>query len=234
MQRDGIRVLIPLARRDLWADGMLSATRHEFEGKDKIMQEAIRYDPQTANFSSQLSLLRSEVRDAIEDNRADHVAVYVSAFDEIVTILSQAKDEPMLSSVRWYGNDLTNMVISQNKTAAEFAFSVHFLSPTIGGICEPKYERIKKAIFNETGRESCTLAANDYDALWLITFTYLLTGSNDTKTFKQAFPVVAERYRGQFGWMKLNEAGDLENVPYTIANLEKYGDTFQWAPFAVL
>ncbi|MDD4652997.1 MAG: ABC transporter substrate-binding protein [Methanothrix sp.] len=234
MLRDGIIMLIPLARSDLWADDMLSATKSEFEGKDRIMQEAIRYDPQTTNFSSQLSLLHSEVRDAVESYGADCVAVYVSSFDEIVTILSQAAGDPMLNSVRWYGNDLTNMVISQNKTAAEFALSVHFLSPVIGGICEPKYERIRKAISNETGRQACSLAANDYDALWLITYTYLLTGSNDTKTFKQAFPVVAERYRGIFGRMKLNEAGDLENVPYTLSNLKEDNDTFQWVPYAIL
>lgn len=234
MQRDGIKVLIPLARSDLWADDMLSATKSEFEGEDRTMQEAVRYDPQTANFSSQLSLLRSEVKNAIENQGSDCVAIYVSAFDEIVTILSQAAGDPVLRSVRWYGNDLTNMVISQNETTAEFALSVHFLSPVIGGICEPKYERIKKAIFNETGRQSCSLAANDYDALWLITYTYLLTGSNDTKAFKQAFPVVAEIYRGEFGWMKLNEAGDLENVPYTLANIEKDNDTFQWSTYAIL
>lgn len=234
IQRDGVIVLIPLARRDLWADGMLSATKREFEREDRIMQEAVRYDPQTTNFSSQLILLRSEVKNAVERYGADCVAVYVSAFDEIVTILSQAAGDRVLSSVRWYGNDLTNMIICQNKTAAEFALSVHLLSPVIGGICEPKYERIKKAIFNETGRQTCSLAANDYDALWLITYTYLLTGSNDTKAFKQAFPVVAEIYRGQFGWMKLNKAGDLENVPYTLANIEKDDDTFQWVPYAIL
>jgi branched-chain amino acid transport system substrate-binding protein len=126
MQRDGIKVLIPLARRDLWADGMLSATKSEFEGKGGIVQEAVRYDPQTANFSSHLNSLRSELSSAIMENGADYVAVYVSAFDEIVTILSQAADDPVLSSVRWYGNDLTNAAVSRNKTASEFAFSVHF------------------------------------------------------------------------------------------------------------
>ncbi|MCX6680414.1 MAG: ABC transporter substrate-binding protein [Methanothrix sp.] len=234
MQRDGIKVLIPLARRDLWADGMLSATKSEFEGEDRIMGEAVRYDPETANFSSHLNLLRSEIRSAVNGSSANYVAVYVSAFDEIVTILSQAADDPVLSSVRWYGNDLTNAAVSQNKTAAEFAFSVHFLSPVIGGMCGPKYEQIKKAIFSETGREASSLVANDYDALWLITYTYLLAGSDDANAFKQAFPVVAGRYHGEFGRMALNEAGDLKNVPYTLANLMKDNDTFQWVPYAIL
>jgi branched-chain amino acid transport system substrate-binding protein len=227
-------VIIPLARRDLWAEDILSATKREFEGEGRIMLDAVRYDPQTTSFSSQLSLLRSQVRNAIDSYGEDSIAIYVSAFDEIVTILSQTAEDPMLCSVRWYGNDLTNAAISQNKTAAEFALSVNFLSPVIGGIHGPKYEQIKRAIFNETGHEACSLAANDYDALWLITYTYLLAGSNDAQTFKQAFPVVAERYRGEFGWMKLNDAGDLENVPYTIANLKKDNDTFQWVPYAIL
>jgi branched-chain amino acid transport system substrate-binding protein len=234
MQRDGIKVLIPLARRDLWADDMLNATKREFEGKEGIMLEAVRYDPQTTNFSGQLNLLHTLVENATKGNGTDNVAVYVSAFDEIVTILSQATGDPVLASVRWYGNDLANAAISQNKTAAEFAYSVHFLSPVIGGSCGPKYEQIKKAVFNETGREISSLVANDYDALWLIAYAYLLAGCDDAGALKLAFPEAAKRYRGEFGWMKLNEAGDLKDVPYTIAHLKKDNDTFQWVPYAIL
>jgi len=234
MQNDGIKVLIPLARRDLWADGMLSSTKSEFERDDGIMLEAVRYNPQTTNFSSDLNLLRSEIRRAVKGNGAHYVAVYVSAFDEIVTILSQAVGDPVLSSVRWYGNDLSAVAISQNRTAGEFADSTHFLSPVFGGMAGPKYEQIKNAVFNETGREASPFATNDYDALWLITFTYLLAGSDDAEDFKLAFPLVAGRYRGEFGWMKLNGAGDLNDVPFTIAHLKKDNETFKWEPYAIL
>jgi branched-chain amino acid transport system substrate-binding protein len=234
MQRDGIKVLIPLARRDLWGDGMLNASKSEFYREDRIMMKAVRYDPQTTNFSSSLNLLRSEVRSAVKGMDASCVAVYVSAFDEIVTIFSQAVGDPVLSSVRWYGNDLSAVAVSQNKNAAEFAVSTHFLSPVYGGMGGPKYEQIKRAVFNETGREASSFAANNYDALWLITDTYLVTGSDDAKAFKLAFPVVAGRYRGEFGWMKLNEAGDLKEVPYTLANLRKDNDTYQWVTYAIL
>jgi branched-chain amino acid transport system substrate-binding protein len=234
MQNDGIRVLVPIARRDLWADGMLSSTKSEFELGDGIMLEAVRYDPQTTNFSSDLNLLRSEVRRAVKGNGASYVAVYVSAFDEIVTILSQAVGDPVLSSVRWYGNDLSAVAISQNRSAAQFADSTHFLSPVFGGMGGFKYEQIKKAVLDETGREASSFAANDYDALWLITYAYLLAGSDDAKAFKLAFPVVAGRYRGEFGWMKLNLAGDLEDVPFTIAHLTQDNKTFKWEPYAIL
>ena len=234
MQNDGIKVLVPIARRDLWADGMLNSTKSEFERGDGIMLEAVRYDPLTTNFSSDLNLLRSQVRRAVKGNGASYVAVYVSAFDEIVTILSQASGDPVLSSVRWYGNDLSAAAIGQNRTAAEFAYSTYFLSPVIGGIGGPKYEQIKKAVFNETGREASPFAANDYDALWLITYAYLLAGSDDAEAFKLAFPVVAGRYRGEFGWMRLNDAGDLEDVPFTMAHLTQDNESFKWEPYAIL
>ena len=234
MQRDGIKVLVPLARRDMWADGMLNATKKKFEQLGGIMIEAVRYDPETTNFSDDLEILHSEVSSKVKDNGSGHVAVYVSAFDEVVTILSQAAGDPVLSSVRWYGNDLSAAIVSQNKNAAEFAVSTHFLSPIYGGMDGPRYEQIKKAIFNETGHEASSLVANEYDALWLITYTYLVTGSDDARAFRQAFPVVAERYRGEFGWMKLNEAGDLKDVPYTLASLKKDNDTFQWVRYAIL
>ncbi len=234
MQRDGIRVLIPIARRDLWADGMLNCTKTDFELMGGSMQEAVRYDSMTLNFSRELNLLRSRVSRAVEYNGNESVAVYVSAFDEIVSILSQASGDPVLSKVRWYGNDLSAVAISRNQKAAEFAVATQFLSPVYGGKGGPKYEQIKKAIFNETGREASSLVANDYDALWLITYAYLLAGTDDARKFKLVFPMVAGRYRGEFGWMKLNEAGDLRDVPFTIANLQKDNATFTWMPYAIL
>ncbi len=78
------------------------------------------------------------------------------------------------------------------------------------------------------------MVANDYDALWLIAYANLLAGSDKTEALKLAFPEAAKRHRGEFGWMKLNEAGDLKDVLYTISHLKKDDDTFQWVPYAIL
>jgi len=34
--------------------------------------------------------------------------------------------------------------------------------------------------------------------------------------------------------MKLNGAGDLNDVPFTIAHLKKDNETFKWEPYAIL
>lgn len=234
MQRDGVRVLIPLARRDLWGNEMLKSTKSDFEVRAGSMQKAVRYESTTTNFSAELNLLRSRVAEAVEGNGTDAVAVYVSAFDEIVSIMFQAAGDPVLSNVRWYGNDLSAVAISQNRTAAEFAVSTNFLSPVFGGKGGSKSEQIRREVFNETGREASSFAASDYDALWLITYAYLLAGSDDARAFKLAFPEAAERYHGEFGWMRLNSAGDLLEVPYTIAHLKKDNESFKWVPYAIL
>jgi len=87
---------------------------------------------------------------------------------------------------------------------------------------------------NETGREADTFAVNDYDALWLVTYTYLMVGSDDPDAFKWAFPLVAETYKGNIGWMKLNDDGDLENAPFTFVHMKENNGSFERTPYAIL
>jgi len=112
MNREGIKVIIPLARKDVWGDGMLNAVKKEFGLKGGTMLDAVRYYPSTENFSHELSLLHSEVIRAVEVNGNSSVAVCVAAFDEILPIFSQANSDPVLSSVRWYDCDTSAIALS--------------------------------------------------------------------------------------------------------------------------
>ena len=234
MNREGIKVIIPLARKDVWGDGMLNAVKKEFGLKGGTMLDAVRYDPSTENFSHELNLLHSEVIRAVEGNGNSSVAVCVAAFDEILPIFSQANGDPVLSSVRWYDCDTSAIALSRNRNASEFAVSTHFLFPTYGIQSNSRYDQIRKAVMNETGREADTFAVNDYDALWLVTYTYLMVGSDDPDAFKWVFPLVAETYKGNIGWMKLNDAGDLENAPFTFVHMKENNGSFERTPYAIL
>lgn len=144
MHRDGIKVVIPLARKDVWADGMLDAIKKEFVLKGGTTLDAVRYDPSTENFSHELNLLHSEVIRAVEDNDNSSVAVFVAAFDEILPIFSQANDDPILSSVRWYDCAPSGISLIHNQKASEFAVSTHFLFPTYGIKGNMKFEQFRK------------------------------------------------------------------------------------------
>lgn len=234
MHRDGIKIIIPLARKDVWGDGMLNAIKKEFGLKGGTTLDAVRYDPSTENFSPELNLLHSEVVHAVEGNGNSSVAVFIAAFDEILPIFSQANGDPMLSSVRWYDGDTSGISLIHNPNASEFAVSTHFIFPTYGLEGNSKFEQIQKEVMKETGREAETFAVNDYDALWIITYTYLMVGSDDPDAFKWMFPLVAKTYRGNIGWMKLNDAGDLENAPFTFVQLKENNGSFEPTTYAIL
>jgi hypothetical protein len=61
-----------------------------------------------------------------------------------------------------------------------------------------------------------------------------MVGSDDPDAFKRVFPLVAETYRGNIGWMKLNDAGDLENAPSTFVQLKMINDSFEPTTCAIL
>ncbi len=234
MHRDGIRVIIPLVRKDVWGDDMINAIKKEFGLKGGTMLDAVRYGPSTENFSHELNLLHSEVIRAVEGNDNSSVAVLVAAFDEILNIFNQANDDPILSSVRWYDCNAAGVTFSDNLNASEFAVSTYFIFPTYGLASDSKREQIQKEVIKETGREANAFAVNDYDALWLITYTYLIVGSDDPDAFKWVFPLVAKTYRGNIGWMKLNEAGDLEDAPSTFVQLNENNSSFEPTTYAIL
>jgi len=62
-------------------------------------------------------------------------------------------------------------------------------------------------------------AMNDYDAAWLIAYTYLVTGSSDPADFMRVLPVFARTYRGYSGDAVLNDAGDRAFAIYTFWSL---------------
>lgn len=234
MHRDGVRVIIPLARKDVWGDGMLDAIKKEFDLKGGTTLDAVRYDPSTEDFSHELNLLHSEVIRAVEDNGNSSVAVFVAAFDEILPIFSQANGDPIFSSVRWYDCAPSGISLIHNPKASEFAVSTHFIFPAYGIQGNMKFEQIQKEVMKETGREAEIFAVNDYDALWMLTYTYLIVGSDDPDAFKWVFPMVANTYKGNIGWMKLDDAGDLQNAPITFLQLKENNGSIEPTTYAIL
>ena len=79
--------------------------------------------------------MNHEVSQAIEQHGAGKVGVYLVSFDEVVPILIQAHNHPVLDSVKWYVSDgsALNEAITKNIEAARFAVETNFLKPLAGG-----------------------------------------------------------------------------------------------------
>lgn len=60
---------------------------------------------------------------------------------------------------------------------------------------------------------------NDYDAAWLITYTYLVAGSGDPADFMRILPVFTRTCRGYSGDAVLNDSEDRAFTIYTFWSL---------------
>jgi branched-chain amino acid transport system substrate-binding protein len=219
MRKDEVRAVVPIARDDLWGNDLINATAKSLNSEGGVMLNPIRFSSNTEDFSQALKDLRNSLKDAVNENGNGSVAVYLIAFDEATNILSQASGDELLSSVRWYGSDPSGILIQQDNRAAQFALKVHFIYPTFGQQNSPLYRKISEEVMQRYGIDMISYAINDYDAAWLIAYTYLVTGSDDPAAFKKMLPIFAKTYRGYSGDAVLNDAGDRAFAIYTFWSL---------------
>jgi branched-chain amino acid transport system substrate-binding protein len=232
MKKDGIKAVLPLARDDLWGNDLINTTTKSLNSEGDVMLYPIKYSPNTGNFTPALADLRSSLGDAMKQYGNASIAVYLIAFGEAKNILSQASGDPILSSVRWYGSDPSEVLIQKDEPAAQFASKVRFIYPTFGQENSTVYRKISEEVRKRYGIDAVSYAINDYDAAWLVAYTYLLTGSDDPETFRKMLPIYAKTYRGYSGDGVLNDAGDRAFAIYTFWSMKASNGTLQYRPMS--
>jgi branched-chain amino acid transport system substrate-binding protein len=135
MWNEGVIVLVPMWRGDVWGDDLKNATNESFNALGGTVVDGVRYNVSSVNFSTAIDSLNSKVAEAIAQY-GNVVAVYLVSFEEVLPIFIEAQNQSNLSDVRWYGCDATalNKELVQNDQAAQFAVRTGFESPLFG--CE--------------------------------------------------------------------------------------------------
>jgi|GEM_PF-110540 len=232
MWDEGVRVVIPLWRGDVWGDDLSEATKSSFEKLGGKVVDGVRYSPTTEDFGAELESLNSKVSQAIAQHGIDAVAVYFIAFGEVVPIFIQAaQSNSILSTVKWYGSDGTAQLkgLVNNAQAAQFAIRVVFPCPLYGEEAEnEKDELIRERIQEKIGRAPDSYAVAAYDALWIATLAYLTSGTDDSEALKKTLVQTAESFFGATGWAAFNEAGDRTYYDYDILAVKADNGAFKW------
>jgi branched-chain amino acid transport system substrate-binding protein len=229
---DGVKLVIPVWRGDVWGEDLAEATKCRFEAFGGTAVEGVRYNPEATQFSAVLEQLNELVSDAIAQyGDTDAVAIQLMAFEEVIPLFSEAESYPLLGSVRWYGSDGTalNKALVNSPEAAEFAAKTGFFSSLYGFEEGPIQVQIQERI----GRtpESDALAA--YDTLWVATLACLAAGdADDAANLKKALVRTADLYFGATGWTGLNEAGDRAFGDYDFWTIEKVNEDYEWVRVA--
>ena len=230
MWDEGVRVLVPMWRGDVWGDDLTNATNESFMALGGTVVDGVRYNVSTVNFSTVIDSLNSKVAEAIAQY-GDVVAAHLIAFEEVVPLFIEAQNQSNLSNVPWYGCDATalNKELVQNDQAAGFAVRTGFESPLFGCELVDETGPVMSEIKEKLGRTPETNALAAYDALRAIAYAYQTTGeTDDIEALKDAVVKATGIYYGSEDWSALNKAGDRKYGNYDFWVVEEDEGAFMW------
>ena len=252
MINDGIKVIVPFWRSDIYGNELYNSTKSNFEKLGGKVEEGINYHPYTGKFATSLhrinfimwnqdlEKLSRIVSDAVRKYGVHSVGVYIISYDEITPILIQAPLYGLLEKVRWYGSDsiAQNHHITKNVDSAMFAMKTNFTNPlySISNETEESHalEKELEKKLHEAG--SITYAAIAYDSYWIAALsldknsTIISDKDNFSKSFKELVVETAESFEGMSGRIKLNAAGDRigGNYDFWIVGKDKDTQSYEW------
>jgi branched-chain amino acid transport system substrate-binding protein len=249
MWNDGIRVVIPFWRTDVYGNDLVNAVKQNFQQLGGRVLQGVGYTPNTGDFFASLNRinfivwdqdlrsLSSKLNQAISTYGVDKVAVYLVSFDEVAPIFIQAQSHPILSTVKWYGSDgsaLNNKLI-RNPEAAAFAVKTSFPTPiyAVENDSNDKFKHFEAEIHKKIERTPRSYASVAYDVLWIAALTEnSVKNVHDTNNYlRNTLVKIANSYNGITGNTSLNQAGDRKYGDYdfwAIRNADNTYGTFAW------
>ncbi len=218
MKSRGVEALIPVWRADAWGDGLRDATVEAFSSSGGVVDDGIRYNPESPEFSASTSLLANQVQQYVDQYGADKVGVLLISFSETLQFMQSASAHDVLDDVRWFGSDAnTNeQKIIEDPIGLQFSQAVDFTTVQFAAFDNPVNKRVKDHIVSELGRVPSVYAYTSYDAVWLAGLAIDAAQSTETAQIRENIIPVAADFTGAVGSTKLNPAGDLDSSDYAV------------------
>lgn len=217
IQSTGVNVIIPVYRADTWGDGLYDSLVSSFQKEGGIVDEGIRYNPESPEFSASSSLLSDKVSNYVNTYGSENVGVVILSFAEVLQFMQSASEHEILNDVRWFGSDgnTKEEKIIEDPIGTEFSENVLFTTTQVAISGNPVYDLVQEAIVKQLGRTPNSYAFSSYDATMIFGLSILETYGTD-KTPGDVISDIAQNYNGAIGSTKLNSAGDLAQANYEI------------------
>jgi len=214
MWESGVRNAAVVVRGDAWGDGLFDAFKTRWTELGGTL-DSVRYDPSAKDLSAEALQLASIVD---KFGVSNSTGVLQLAFDEDgIALFTAVKDNPALTSVRWFGSDGNIGSPRLRDVYGELLYklwSPMTIYTTAQAPNQASFDQRWRAATGESIPGSYNYAL--YDAVFLATLSTLQAGAYDGEAIKNALPEVASHYFGMTGWTILDEAGDRAFAPYEI------------------
>ena len=227
MLTSGAKAVIVVNRDDTYGDGLAAATVTWLKQDDPsiVIGGPTKYDPLTSDFTSTISAIQSQYTSLSNQVGAANVAIYIVAFQEYGSILSQVHTQaPSLlgTHLPWFGMDgiaQNSDLSNSSSTVASYAAQVGVYSTLFGVLSNNTkstafYNRIAGT---PDGAKILGGGAfydfEGYDDVWLAALSIASAGTNDGAKIQSVLPSVAANFYGLTGPEALNAAGDRALFP---------------------
>ena len=214
----GVELLIPVWRGETYGDGLHDAVVADFEARGGQVHDGVRYNPETAEFGLEASLLDTFAREAIGEVGADKVAILAISFDEIVLIVQSASNYESLAEVRWFGAEAIaeSSLLLEDPIVSKFMDDVSLVTVQFAVSPGPEIEDIRTRITEATGKSPTSFAYPAYDSVWVVGKSILKADSAAASDVKAAIRDVSAYAGEAMRSTQLDANGDLVLANYRL------------------
>ena len=212
----GMETVIPIWRGDVWGDGLVDVARESFAKLGGSMDEGVRYDPDTTDFSEDIATLSEILQRHMGTEGDKKIGILALSFQEEASLIQAALLHDNLDDVVWFGSTTPVSDELIDYSVLEFVHTVNLTGPRYELPPNPALDELNSIVYDATGHDPIVYVAGAYDAVWILGLSILESGSANTDAVLQAMPGVLEEYDGALGRVSLNEAGDLATISYGI------------------
>ena len=225
----GITNIGVIARDDDYGRGIANLTESIYKAAPFSGQVSkVMYDPAATNHANEVTSLST----AIAGYGANaQTAVLIVAFEtDGLDILDRARQDPTLSSVRWFGSETLKRTAFLPPTAptaiGDFLVARNLTGFFASTAKNPVVTAFETAYNAKYGRAPSPYAYYAYDAAWIAMLAVLRAGKYDGEAIRAMIPLVGMQYVGASGNKVFDQYGDYAAADYRVWHVTLGGTTY--------
>ncbi|HZW84891.1 MAG TPA: ABC transporter substrate-binding protein [Nitrososphaerales archaeon] len=243
----GARAVVIVNRDDTYGGGLGNATVSflKADGVPAVdIQGPFKYDPTATDFSALITQITSAYNSLNTGSNTGHVAIFCISFEELGSILQQAKEiSPSLlnTSEPWFGTDGVaedSKLANTTSGVGQLTAQVRLTATVFGLVNNSKTLDFIRRV--QGTPQGAALLGGDhfyifegYDDVWIAALSIIAVGLNDGSQIAGIIPYVAGNFYGLTGWEGLTGYHDRIPGSYQIWKVSSSGAQVSWVPAGI-